>query len=300
MALLIGPGPGVSTAASSHILARHCPPKQAPFFFSVKQTGVPAGGLLAGALVPVLALRFGWQGAFVAIAIAYVALALLLQPFRDTYDGGRRKTDRTFAADAVASMKLVLTDPGLRGMVVTAFTFVGLQSAFDSFFVIFLVKGHGYSLVAAGSIFAFAQGIAIGARIMWGWIAGRFLPARLVLGILGVIMAAAAVVMGLSTPDWSTPAVAFVALVYAATAFSWNGVLLAEVARLAPADQAGATTGGVIVFVMGAAALYYVVFGIILANTGSFAAGYIAAAIPALVVGGYLFRNLTGKSSKTA
>ena len=41
-AILISPGPGMSTPASSHVLSAQCTPKQAPFYFSIKQTGVPA------------------------------------------------------------------------------------------------------------------------------------------------------------------------------------------------------------------------------------------------------------------
>ena len=46
-AVLMGAA-AVSTPASSHILARVCPPKLAPLVFSVKQTGVPVGALIGG------------------------------------------------------------------------------------------------------------------------------------------------------------------------------------------------------------------------------------------------------------
>ena len=50
--LLIGIGIGPSTPASSHILARFAPPHLAPLIFSIKQTGVPIGGIMAGTLFP--------------------------------------------------------------------------------------------------------------------------------------------------------------------------------------------------------------------------------------------------------
>ncbi|HKK23517.1 MAG TPA: MFS transporter, partial [Pseudohaliea sp.] len=56
-AMIIGVGSSVSTPASSHLLARYSPPKYAPLIFSVKQTGVPVGGLMAGMLIPLL---LGW------------------------------------------------------------------------------------------------------------------------------------------------------------------------------------------------------------------------------------------------
>ena len=53
-ALLIGLGNAVSTPASSHLLARYSPAHRAPLIFSLKQTGVPVGGALAGMAVPLL------------------------------------------------------------------------------------------------------------------------------------------------------------------------------------------------------------------------------------------------------
>ena len=52
-AILLGAA-AVSTPASSHILARVCPPRLAPLIFSVKQTGVPVGALIGGFLIPFL------------------------------------------------------------------------------------------------------------------------------------------------------------------------------------------------------------------------------------------------------
>lgn len=296
-AVLISPGPGVSTPASSHVLARHCPPKRAPFFFSIKQTGVPAGGLLAGLLVPFLALQFGWRGAFVATGILYVTLALLLQPFRARFDDDRHAGRRSFLADARATLTAATADPRLRHLVMAAFAFVGLQALFDSFFVTYLVNGLGHSLTTAGTVFSVAQGVAVVTRILWGAIAGSWASPRIVLAGLGLVMAAASAVMGLTAPGWPVAAVMAVAVVYTATAFSWHGVLLAEVARLAPAGRVGATTGGVIVFIMASATLYPLVFAAILALSGSYGAGYLVAAIPALIVGVGLLRRTEGEPS---
>ena len=52
-AILLGAA-AASTPASSHILARVCPPRLAPVIFSVKQTGVPVGALIGGLLIPFL------------------------------------------------------------------------------------------------------------------------------------------------------------------------------------------------------------------------------------------------------
>jgi len=53
-AVLIGLGYGPITPASSHVLARTTAPEQMSLVFSIKQTGVPVGSMLAGAIVPPL------------------------------------------------------------------------------------------------------------------------------------------------------------------------------------------------------------------------------------------------------
>ena len=53
-AVVGGGGAAVSTPASSHLLGRYSPPRYTPLVFSIKQTAVPAGLVLAGLLGPLL------------------------------------------------------------------------------------------------------------------------------------------------------------------------------------------------------------------------------------------------------
>ena len=77
-AALIGIASSVSTPASSHLLARYSPPKYAPLIFSIKQTGVPVGGLMAGIIVPLLLGWIDWRGAFVACGAFCIVFAIML------------------------------------------------------------------------------------------------------------------------------------------------------------------------------------------------------------------------------
>ena len=47
-AMLIGSGYGLVNPVSSHILVKAAPPRMTSLIFSIKQTGVPLGGALAG------------------------------------------------------------------------------------------------------------------------------------------------------------------------------------------------------------------------------------------------------------
>ncbi len=290
-AILVGLGPGSATPAGSHVLARYCPPRHAPLVFSIKQSGVPLAGLLAGLAIPFLVLQLGWQGAFVVIGCAYLILALLFQPFRAEFDGDRDRDHRLGFSDFRGSLREVIHDRAIRELALAAFAFVGLQVAFDTFFVTYLVKGLGVSLTAAGSVFALGQGVAVFTRVFWGGLAGRFVPPRHVLAGLAIVMAGAAAAMMLLDASWSLTAIAIVTVLYTATGFSWHGVLLAEVARLAPDGRVASVTGGVLAVIMCAAMIYPICFAAILQATGKYGYGYLMVAVPALLIGIQLFRR---------
>src|SRR5690606_5300288 len=166
---------------------------------------------------------------------------------------------------------------------IAAFAFVGLQAVFASFFVIYMTGGLGYDLATAGFVFAIAQAVAIPARIFWGWAGSRFLSPRAMLGALGFGMAVSSVALGVTGPQWSLTAIGAVACAYSATAVSWHGVLLAEVARIAPDGQISAMTGGVLSFGSAGMMSFPLVFSAILGITGVYAFGFLLAAVPAVI-----------------
>ena len=61
-------------------------------------------------------------------------------------------------------------------------------------------------------------------------------------------MSLCAAVMALAGPTWSWPLLLGVAFAFGVTASGWNGVFLAEVARLAPEGRVGEATGAVLMF----------------------------------------------------
>lgn len=282
----------VSTPASSHILSRFCPPRLAPTVFSIKQTGVPIGSVVAGLLVPYYLGVFGLYGAFLAVASMAFVTAFLLQPLRKFYDDDRQPGRSLSPADVGRTLRLVLGQRPLRELALAGFAFGGLQAIFAGFFVNYLENGIGRPLAEAGRIFAIASAVGIVTRILWGVICSQGVPPRLMLSLIGLTAAAAAVATGLYTPEWSTTAITAVAIVYSATAVSWHGVLLAETARLAPAGYAGPATGGIISCISFAMMSYPAVYGTILALTDSYTGGFLAAAVPATLVGLLLLRPL--------
>ena len=74
-AILMGCSYGPLNPTSSKILRGLGNPRRQPFIFSIKQTGVPVAGVLVGAVLPVLAVAYGWRAAFCVFAVLGLIVA---------------------------------------------------------------------------------------------------------------------------------------------------------------------------------------------------------------------------------
>lgn len=291
-AICLGAG-SVSTPASSHILARVCPPHLAPLIFSIKQTGVPVGALIAGLLLPFLlglvfysavlgeTIRPGHFGAAFIVAVIVAGVSISLQPIRSHFDQDRDPATKISFGDLPATIRFVLNDPALRDISFAAFAYGGLQAIFAGFFVLYMIDGLGYSEVEAGSVFAISSFSAIWARILWGWLAGGRVSPRLLLAMIGAVAASSSIAIAAFDRDWGLVEITVAAILFNMSAISWHGLLLAEIARLAPKDNVGGVTGGVLSFTSISMMIYPAIYGGILAATGSYSLGFILGAIPA-------------------
>lgn len=288
-AVIGGGGAAISTPTSSQLLGRVSPPRLAPLVFSIKQTAVPAGLLIAGFLGPAVAEAVGWRGAMLATAAACVAGAAMLQPLRARFDDDRVPSRRFRLSDFRTTIASVLQTSELRGLSFACFAFNGIQSVFIAYFVTYLVA-LGYELAAAGFLFSVVVALAVPCRVLWGWLGSFHVAPRLVLAGLAFGMAGSVTGTGLFSAAWPIAAVGLVGAVVSATAVSWHGILLSETARLAPAGRVGAVTGGVLSFGQIGALAGPLIFSLLLYLTGGYGAGWAVCAVPALWVGISLLR----------
>ncbi len=245
--VLIGLGYGMTNPAASHLLMRFTPVARRGLIFSIKQTGVPLGGVLAGLVAPPLALLLGWQAAFVTVGVAALLGAVLLQPLHARWDDDRDRS-QGWAAAPLSGLTLVWRYRPLRYISLAGTCFAWVQLSLAAFTVVLLVEELDFTLVAAGAVMAGLQFAGAVGRIVWGAVADRLrgvLPAFVL--ISGMSMTAATLVTVMS-PDWPTALVAAVMCLFGASALGWNGIYLAEVARLAPEGRVAAASGGSLVF----------------------------------------------------
>lgn len=285
-AMLCGLGYGPVTPSSSHILARHTPPGHVGLVFSIKQTGVPVGGLLTGLLLIPIASLAGWRlaiGFMLVLGVLGIVLCTALQ--------------WRLGADAVApttaerrapwhhGLRLIWREPALRGAALLSLGFSTVQLSLGGYLVLYLNQEVGLSLVQAGLVFGLAQAGGIVGRLGWGRLADVLGSTRGVLLALGSLMALSCIAIGLATAAWPLLGLIVVALLFGATAIGWNGVFLAEVARLAPAGTVAATTGAVLFFTYIGVVIGPALFAQVSGALGGLGAAFVVlAAVPALAL----------------
>ena len=284
-AFFVGLGYGPTTPASSQILVRATPPRLIAVTFSLKQTGVPLGGAIAGALVPTMILAFGWRWSAVWIGLACAVFALMIQPTRKRYDVDLNRTAKISLRSAFAPLGLVFRDRRLGEMAIVSFIFGGVQITLVAYLVIFLTEAFQMSLVLAGFVMAVSQVASVIGRVLWGVVADRLLSRRVMLGLLGVGMGVSGLATIFASPAWPLPMLFLYAAVFGATAVGWNGVFLAEVARIAPPGQTSQYTGGCMFFTFFGVVVSPPLFSQALSFGGSYAGAYALFSVPALAAG---------------
>src|SRR5690625_56727 len=293
-AVLIGLGYGPITPASSHLLARTTPAHRMSMVFSLKQTGVPLGGLLAGLVVPGLAGWIGWQAAFVIVGLGCALCALAVQPLYASLDSDRDPGQPLTVGTGLAGpLRLVFSYRSLTVLAVVSFMFSIVQLSLTTYLVTFLHEDLGMGLIKAGAMLAIAQAAGVGGRLLWGYVSDRYLGAPRTLIVLTLIIAVCSLVAPFLVYIDLNAVTVLVLLLFGASGIGWNGVYLAEVARQAPQGMASMATGGTLAMTFLGVVVGPPIFGLIAGITGSYGVGYASLLVPAGLSMGVLWRYRT-------
>ncbi len=298
-AALIGIGMGPLNPAGSRILARHTPPHLQPFVFSLKQTGTPTGGMLAGLILPPLMALYDWRIAIVAVAVIPLCTLFGLQLLRADLDDDRDTGFQISLAGVASSLGVITKSLPLTTLAAVGYFYTFAQMAILAFIVIYLEEANGLSTEFAGAIFAIIHGSAIPARIIWGLTAGRFVSSWVLLGLIGVVMSGSIVAISFFTPAWPYWLTALIAIMLGASTNGVLGLLLSEFARLAPPDKVGEATGGGQFFLFFGIVSGPPVFGAIVEYGGGYTNAFYLIAATSLAAGSYLlFTARHGRSAR--
>lgn len=241
--MVIGWCYGLTNPAASHLMAQVATPSTRNLIFSLKQTGVPLGGVLAGLAAPLVVLAFGWQALLALAALLAVLLAAMLHPLRRRWDADRVASFR-LTGNPLASIGFVWRLRALRFLGLGALFFAAVQLCAMTFAVTLLVEEGGFGDIVAGAVLAVLQVSGVVGRVLWGWVADRVGDGLVLLGGIGIITMLASAGAALVGPGYPLVAAYVVFGLLGLSAAGWNGVMMAETARLAPPGEVARATGG--------------------------------------------------------
>jgi MFS family permease len=281
-AIVMGIGYGPSPPAGSRILAATAPPQHRTLIFSIKQAGAPAGGAFAGLILAPAAAAWGWTTALLIAVVIGLVAAAIIAPAREQLDTERdpgaaiRPSVLLNPRRVSAPFVMLKASPALLSVTALAFSFAIVQGSLFSFSVTYLVTARHLPLTTAGLIYACMQFAGVFARIFLGWLADR--TGRPSHNLTAQAFIAALMVAAYSAlPD--SPPVLVAAVLSGATGFfavSWNGIYMAEVARLSAPDKvAEVTASSAVVLFLG-----YVsgpsIFSVLVTYSGGYQLPFIA------------------------
>lgn len=278
----LGLGYGTLTPSASNLLLRFTPAERRNLIFSMKQAGVPLGGIGAALIAPAVAVHFGWQWAIAGNSMVLLLLVFVLGRARPHWD-----TDvdprAPIGGNPFSGVIDIWRHRILRLLALSGGVFVIVQFGITTFTVILFNEELGWGLIEAGLVLTASQLGGVAGRIFWGWLADRIRNAFRSMVILGAVMVAAALLCYALTPGWPMLGACALFFVFGSTASGWNGAFLAEIARIAPAEQISPLTGGALVFVNTGKALGPILCANLFLLTRDYTLTFALLAVPAAI-----------------
>ena len=281
--LVIGIGFGLLAPSASALLIRFAPPARRNVLFSIHQTSIPLGGMVAALGAPVVAINFGWRFAFACAFILVVCAVALMQIGRKGWDDDRDASTRALATHPFAGFLSNWRNPQLRRLSLAGFSFCWAQFCASAFTVVACVQALDMSLIAAGTVLLVVQVSNASGRVVAGWIADRMGGAAAVLAWMGWAMLFVSIGFFWLSPEWPLPLTYLMFAALGITSGAWAGILLAEVGQLAPAGHVGPVVGGALVYINLGKLAGPAVFAATYALTHSYGIAYALIAAPALM-----------------
>lgn len=275
----IGMGMGMINPAAAHMLVTYTPPARRNIMFSIKQTGVPVGGVITALTAPGIAVHFGYRWSLVVVGVLIAGLLVFMQRYRAHWDSDQRGNGGV-EKSAFGGVPLVWQRRSLRWVSLVAMIFSGIQRIVLSFTVVYLVAEGGLGLVEAGVMLSVVQVGGSASRICWGWMADRLGSSLTVLMIICIVSLSSTLILVYFDPGWNRALIYLLFFVIGATAVGWNGVFHAEAARLSPPGMASVVAAGTTFFVFAGVLIGPAAFSAAYGSVGSYSQTFLM--VPAI------------------
>jgi predicted MFS family arabinose efflux permease len=257
-----------STPAGGRIVLLAFPRERHGLALSIRQCGIPAGGLFAAALLPWLAHMWSWRWSLAVAGFITImtVLPLSFSPIERGYELEGRHRDGPTEHPA--------RDRNIRLLTVWGCLVVTGQYTILAFLALDLHENAGLSLVDASLLVALANATGIIGRVVWGSVSDHALsrgrkPLLLLLNATGLVAAIALLVTPRSAPIGVFVAVAALG---GFALIGYQGLWITLLAEMAGPRRVGAATGFAVTFVQISIALTPPLYGLVADVSGTYRA----------------------------
>ena len=277
--LLHGLANGIITPAASKSVMDWFPGSGRATAMGIKQTGVNAGGILAGMLLPALAILFTWRQSLLAVGLVEMAAAILVygllreSPVRS--DGPREALDwGKILRMAMRRDILVLGGIG--------FFFMASQFCFSTYLILFLTREMQHPILQAGRFFALSFLIGAASRILWSLGSDYLLAGRrkgILFAITAILLLSSLTLGMISFFPVLSPLLVTAVFAFGISGLGWNAIYLTIVGEAVNKESTGLATGVCFVFGFLGSLIGPPIFGLLVDQTGAYGCAWLILAL---------------------
>lgn len=269
---VVGAAWGLTAIAGGEVIFVTAPLRRRATLISIRQLGLPLGGLIAAAVAPLVAI-LGWQGVLLCQGVAFALIGAYILRSRAMPAHEPRRS-------------AWLQVPSERGAVLGVLS-IGLTAAQYAFLVyatLEMTRRMAVPFELAAWLYLVSQAVGAVARVALGLVSDRANLSRAhLLALNSAGAAGCAVAFGLlspTTPLWMTGCV-----VVASAAFliGWNGILIVAIAESGPRADVNRNLGAGLTLMRMGNVFAPPIFGLLLAVIGSMSAWFLVAGMLVLL-----------------
>lgn len=209
---------------------------------SIRQMGVPVGGVLGGIVMPAIAVHSDYQVALVTGGLMTLVLTSGAALFYRDPEG--REFPTTHTRQLLSNMRTIARDPRTIWFMALCAALSIVQQVMNGFLALSATSLAHTTLAFAAGVFITAQTASIFGRLIWGWVSDNVFEGDRVLPIafICVLCILAGVGMAFTSPARVT--LLFVsAILLGSAGAGWNGLFAAAMAEIGGTRFAGSALG---------------------------------------------------------
>ena len=263
-------------------IMRWFPPAKRGIATGFRQAAVPFGTMIAAALLPFMAVRYGWHAAvWLCAGVSVMGAALFWGLYREGGDVAA-KTERPLPLARLA--REVGQNPSFWPVLRLGIAMSAFQFTLTAHVIGFMADGLGLGLFAASSMFAATQLAGIPGRILLPWLSDRFRPGLRTqsFGLVSVIAAGAAAILAALPIGVPAPIILVVLVVLGIFGIGWFPLYLLQIAESAPKGSIASTIAFASTICLGVMAIGPYIFGLLVDHLG-YGAAWFALIVPVVV-----------------